>query len=118
MQTKMKIHKIFYTWHPDFIDHGDGTYETLKTGKWVVEWSIKYIGNNFCCHNHKAVCKTEAQAKKLCKILTARHGKDSPYIILPDDDIALQNGDFVRENGVYKIIGKDGGTKITYQRLA
>lgn len=118
MNQKVKIHKIFYTYHPDFIDHGDGTYETLPTGKYVVEWVIKYIGNNLCCRHHKASCATEELARKLCKILTARHGKDSPYITLPDDDIALQNGDFVRENGVYKIIGKDGETKITYQRLA
>ena len=115
MSQKLKIHKIFYTYHPDFIDHGDGTYETLPTGKYVVEWVIKYIGNNLCCHHHKASCATEELARKLCNILATRHGSDSAYTILPESDIALRDGDFVMQNGIYQIIGKNDGKRITYQ---
>lgn len=33
-----KVANVYNCYHPDFIDHGDGTYEILPTGKWVVEW--------------------------------------------------------------------------------
>ena len=115
MKAKAKIYKIYYCWHPDFVQHEDGTYHTLKTGRYVVEWDVKFIGNNLCCHHHTAECKTKTLAEKLCNILSRKHEELSAYLLLDDDDISFQNGVFVCENGIYKIIGKSGASKITYQ---
>lgn len=42
MQVKVKYKKIFYTYHPDFIqdDAEPCGYRLLSTGRWAVEWDI------------------------------------------------------------------------------
>lgn len=42
MQVKVKYKKIFYTYHPDFIqdDIDPRGYQLLSTGRWIVEWDV------------------------------------------------------------------------------
>ena len=42
-QAVVRISKVFYTFHPDFIHDPDSPtgYKILNTGKWVVEWNAK-----------------------------------------------------------------------------
>ena len=52
MSTKreIKVVKAFYLYHPDFINLGDGKYETLKTGRWITEWQVKEKNNPILEH--------------------------------------------------------------------
>lgn len=109
--TRVKVTQVYYTWHPDFIDHGDSTYETLPTGRWVVEWDIKFANNNYRLHHHTAECSTEKLAQKLAYILNKKHGKLESWTTVAQDDICLLSGKFERIKNKYVITALSGAAE-------
>lgn len=115
-KIKVRLTKIFYTWHPDFVNHDDGTWEVFNTGRFVVEWDIVHEKDSFHRNHYTADCATEEQAKTLCNILAKKHENLSPWVKLAPDDISLTSGVFVRVGRGGKIIAKTDATKTTVQK--
>lgn len=108
---RVRVAHVYYTWHPDFEDHGDGSYETLKTGRWIVEWDAKLNSDRWHFKHCAAECATEKMAQKLTYILNKKHEKEQPWTSVPADDICLSSGKFERINGKYVITAPSDGQK-------
>lgn len=89
---KVKIEKIFYTYHPDFVE--DETeprgYRILDTGNWVVEWDVRVSGTAGKEH-HTARCATEDDARYFVSLLHRNDTEESPWNEVGKDDICLSS---------------------------
>lgn len=94
MKTKVKITKAYYTWHPNFIDNHDGTYEISNGGNWVVEWDVKSKPDRYHTKHNTAICDSEKMAKRLLNILTRKQKGPDTYILVDQNDICLKSGKF------------------------
>ena len=74
----IKLVNPFYTYHPDFVQHDDGTYEELPTGSWVAEWTIQEHGDPIQKH-YVAKFTTEDDAAKCLKTIADSCYGDSLY---------------------------------------
>lgn len=81
MSTKreIKVVKAFYLYHPDFINLGDGKYETLKTGRWITEWQVKERNNPILEH-YKATYATEEDAKEALNKISKTGGINGDFV--------------------------------------
>lgn len=78
----MPIQKIFYCFHPDFIqdDNEPKGYKVLCTGKWVVEWDRlsrrkeKYHNNVIITH-YKKPFTTKPEAENFYNVLMKRYNR-------------------------------------------
>lgn len=103
-KTKIRVTRAYYTWHPDFVDHGDGTYDVGRTGRWIVEWDLKIANNNWVGQHHTAECSTEKLAERLISQLMRWHYKGLPYGEVESNDLVFKNGRFCLFGGHYTIV--------------
>lgn len=117
-KTKVRVSCVYYTWHPDFIDHGNGVYDTLETGRWVVEWNVKIGGDRWRFQHFTADCATETMAKKLVYLLNKKHDRLHPWAEVDQDDLCLKSGVFVNVGRGGDIIAKTVAATTTKQKQA
>ena len=113
-KTKVRVSCVYYTWHPDFVDHGNGVYDMLETGRWVVEWNVKVGGDRWRFQHFTAECTTEQQAQKLVYLLSKKHNKMCRWAEVSQDDICLKSGIFVNLGRGGDIIAKTAASKTTH----
>lgn len=93
--VKVKIEKIFYTYHPNFIK--DETeprgYRILDTGTWVVEWDIwiSPLGMPKTKQHYTADCLTEDDALHFVSLLRRNEDENSPWGVVKKHDICLSS---------------------------
>ena len=111
-KIKAMVTRTYYTWHPNFIDHGDGTYETVPGGNWVVEWDVKIRSAHWCTYHHRAVCDSEVFAKRLLNVLNRKRNFPKLYGEIDLDDICFKSGRFCLINRRYTIVQNDEQTPV------
>ena len=92
----VKIQKIFYTYHPDFVqdDNEPRGYRILETGRWVVEWGVRFGKSGALpsgLYQFTADCDTEEDALQFVSMLRRNQAENSPWSIVPKDDICLSS---------------------------
>lgn len=100
--SNIKVTKVFYTFHPDFVVDDDGKYTILDTGKYGVEWDIRYSIGNISEH-YITFCDTEEEAKQIQRKIMMKHEETSPWICLPKEDEVFSSGTLVKTTVINKM---------------